>query len=88
MVYLLVLWFNFKLQAWRIQMNKYDEAIEFLKGVEPGSYFDECAELIEELLAQLEAKKPKRQRYTEEELAWLKQAGAGARYYAKARGLL
>jgi hypothetical protein len=55
-------------------MDKYDEAIEFLKGVEPGSYFDECAELMEELLAQLEAKKPKRQRQTEEELAWLKQA--------------
>jgi len=71
-----------------VEMDKYDEAIEFLKGVEPGSYFDECAELIEELLAQLEAKKPKRQRHTEEELAWLKQAGAGARFYAKAKGLL
>lgn len=32
-------------------MDKYDEAIEFLKSVEPGSYFDECAELMEELLA-------------------------------------
>jgi len=32
-------------------MNKFDEAIEFLKQVEPGSYFDECAELMEELLA-------------------------------------
>jgi hypothetical protein len=32
-------------------MNKYDEAIEFLKSVEPGSYFDECAELMEGLLA-------------------------------------
>lgn len=32
-------------------MDKYDEAIEFLKNVEPGSYFDECAELMEELLA-------------------------------------
>lgn len=31
-------------------MDKYEEAIEFLKAVEPGSYFDECAELIEELL--------------------------------------
>ena len=69
-------------------MDKYDQAIEFLKGVEPGSYFDECAALMEELVAQLEAKKPKRQRYTAEELAWLKQAGAGARYYARAKGLL
>lgn len=33
-------------------MDKYDQAIEFLKGVEPGSYFDECAALMEELLAQ------------------------------------
>ena len=49
-------------------MDKYDQAIEFLKGVEPGSYFDECAALMEELVAQLEAKKPKRQRYTAEEL--------------------
>ena len=31
-------------------MDKYDEAIEFLKAVEPGSYYDECAALIEELL--------------------------------------
>lgn len=69
-------------------MDKYDQAIEFLKGVEPGSYFDECAALMEELVAQLEAKKPKRQRYTAEELAWMKQAAGGARYYAKAKGLL
>jgi hypothetical protein len=34
-------------------MDKYDHAIEFLKGVDPGSYFDECAELMEELLAQV-----------------------------------
>ena len=34
-------------------MNKYDEAIEFLKNIEPGSYFDECASLMEELLAQI-----------------------------------
>jgi len=69
-------------------MDKYDQAIEFLKGVEPGSYFDECAALMEELVAQLEAKKPKRQRHTAEELAWLKQAGLGAQYYARAKGLL
>jgi len=69
-------------------MDKYDKAIEFLKGVDPGSYFDECAELMEQLIAKLEAKKQKRQRYTAEELSWLKQAGAGARYYARAKGLL
>lgn len=34
-------------------MDKYDEAIAFLKKVEPGSYFDECAALMEELVAQL-----------------------------------
>jgi len=34
-----------------VQMDKYDEAIEFLRGVEPGSYFDECAELMDDLLA-------------------------------------
>jgi hypothetical protein len=34
-------------------MDKYDEAIEFLKAVEPGSYYDECASLIEELLARV-----------------------------------
>lgn len=32
-------------------MDKYDEAIAFLKKVEPGSYFDECAALMEELVA-------------------------------------
>jgi len=32
-------------------MDKYDEAIAFLKSVEPGSYFDECAALMEELVA-------------------------------------
>ena len=69
-------------------MDKYDEAIEFLKSVEPGSYFDECAELMEELLAQIEAAKPKRQHFSEEEQAWLKQSSGGARFYAKARGIL
>ena len=69
-------------------MDKYDEAIVFLKKVEPGSYFDECAALMEELLAQRHTAKPKPQSRTDEELAWMKQAGAGARYYAKARGLL
>lgn len=69
-------------------MDKYEEAIAFLKKVEPGSYFDECASLMEELLAQHHAAKPKRQRHTDEELAWMKRAGAGARYYAKAHGLL
>jgi len=69
-------------------MDKYDQAVEFLKGVEPGSYFDECAELIEDLVAQAEARKPKRQRFSDEDREWLKQSSAGARYYAKARGLL
>jgi hypothetical protein len=69
-------------------MDKYDEAIEFLKNVEPGSYFDECAELMEELLFQLHEKKPKRYKMTDEERARLKQMEAGARYYAKSRGLL
>lgn len=69
-------------------MDKYDEAIEFLKGVEPGSYFDECAELMEELVAQTEASKPKPARFSAEEQAWLKRASGGARYYAKARKLL
>lgn len=70
-------------------MDKYDEAIEFLKNVEPGSYYDECACLMEELLAKIyELETPKNTRLTEEEIARLKQVGAGARYYAKVRGLL
>lgn len=69
-------------------MDKYDQAIEFLKGVDPGSYFDECAELMEELVAQVELGKPKPARFSTEERAWLKQSSAGARFYAKARGLL
>jgi hypothetical protein len=36
-------------------MNKYDHAIEFLKDHAPGSYYDECAALMEELLAQVHA---------------------------------
>lgn len=39
-------------------MNKFDKAIEFLKAVEPGSYFDECAELMEELLALEQERRP------------------------------
>ena len=69
-------------------MDKFDQAIEFLKGVEPGSYFDECAELMEELVAQVEAKKPKRRKFSDEEREWLKQSSLGARYYAKVRGML
>lgn len=69
-------------------MDRYDQAIEFLKGVDPGSYFDECAELMEELVARIESQKPKRQQFSEEEKAWLKRASGGARYYAKAKGLL
>jgi hypothetical protein len=69
-------------------MDKYDQAIEFLKGVDPGSYFDECAELMEELVAQVERKKPARYKPSAEEIALQKQMDAGARFYAKARGLL
>ena len=69
-------------------MDKYDQAIEFLKGVDPGSYFDECAALMEELLAQAEERKPKSAQFSSEEQAWLKQSSGGARYYAKARGIL
>jgi len=69
-------------------MDKYDQAIEFLKGVDPGSYFDECAALMEELLAQIEQSKPNRFHPSPAQLARLKQMDAGARYYAKARGLL
>jgi len=68
-------------------MDKYDEAIEFLKGVDPGSYFDECAELMEELLAQVAKGKPGK-KPTAEQLARLKQMDAGARVYAKSKGLL
>lgn len=69
-------------------MNKIDEAIAFLKKVDPGSYFDECAEIIEELVAQVELSKPARFRPTSENLARLKQMDGGALYYAKCRGLL
>lgn len=67
-------------------MNKFDEAIEFLKQVEPGSYFDECAALIEELLALTH--KTVRYQPSPEALARQKQMDGGARYYAKVRGLL
>jgi hypothetical protein len=69
-------------------MDKYDQAIEFLKNVERGSYFDECAALMEELLALARAEPPKLLKLSKEDEAWLKQSSAGARYYAKARGLL
>ena len=48
-------------------MDKYDQAIEFLKGVDPGSYFDECAELMEELLALTH--KPEKQKPSVADLA-------------------
>ena len=69
-------------------MEKIDKAIEFLKKVAPGSYFDECAEIIEELVAQIEQAKPAKFYPSKASLARLKQMDAGARYYAKARGLL
>lgn len=68
-------------------MNKYDEAIEFLKIVEPGSYFDECAALMEELLAQVDQTKPNRFKPSKEHTERLKQMQGGAIYYAKSRGL-
>lgn len=68
-------------------MNKYDEAIEFLKTVEPGSYFDECAELMEELLAQIQQAKANRFKPSKESIARLKQMDGAAIYYAKSRGL-
>jgi hypothetical protein len=67
-------------------MDKYDEAIEFLKSVERGSYFDECAALMEELLALTH--KTIRYQPSAEALARRKQMDGGARYYAKVRGLL
>ena len=69
-------------------MDKYDHAIEFLKGVDPGSYFDECAALMEELLAEIESGKTAPFHFSPAQLARLKQMDAGARYYAKVRGLL
>ena len=69
-------------------MDKYDQAIEFLKNVEQGSYFDECAALMEELLALARAEPPTLLKLSKEDQAWLKQSSGGARYYAKARGLL
>ena len=68
-------------------MDKYDQAIDFLKGVDPGSYFDECADLMEGLVAQVEQSKPNRFQPSPEHLARLKQMDAGAVYYAKVRGL-
>ena len=48
-------------------MNKYDQAIEFLKDHAPGSYYDECAALMEELLAEIEASSNKLAQFLEEE---------------------
>ena len=64
--------------------DKYDEAIEFLQNVEPGSYFDECAELIQGLLAQIEELKPCEES-EEEALERWKEGTRGARYYLKGR---
>lgn len=69
-------------------MDKYDRAIEFLKNVESGSYFDECAELMEELLAQVEAKKIKHFKPSPAHVASLKQMSGGAIYFARSKGLI
>ena len=68
-------------------MNKYDEALEFVKNIEPGSYFDECAALMEELVAQIEQAKPNKFSPSKESIARLKQMQGAAIYYAKSRGL-
>ena len=67
--------------------DKYDEAIEFLQSVDPGSYFDECAELIQGLLAQVEELKPCEES-EEEALAHEERGIDGFRYYLKCRNLL
>jgi hypothetical protein len=67
--------------------DKYDEAIEFLQNVEPGSYFDECAELILGLLAQVQELKPCEES-EEEALAHEKRGINGFRYYLKCKNLL
>ena len=67
--------------------DKYDEAIEFLQGIDPGSYFDECAELIQGLLAQVEELKPCEES-EEEALAHEKRGINGSRYYLKCKNLL
>ena len=71
--------------------DKYDEAIEFLQSVDPGSYFDECAELIQGLLAQIEELKPceeSEEESEEEALERWKEGTRGFRYYLKCRNLL
>jgi hypothetical protein len=68
-------------------VDKYDEAIEFLKSVEPGSYFDECAALMEELLARVEQRDVQPCEPSPQELARQKEMDAGALYYMKVRGL-
>lgn len=70
-------------------MDKYDEAIEFLKNVEPSSYYDQCASLMEELLARIhKLETPKKKLLKQQESVRLGQVDGGARYYAKVRGLL
>ena len=70
-------------------MDKYDEAIEFLKNVEPSSYYDQCASLMEELLARIhKLETSKNTKAKKQESVRLKQVEGGARYYAKVRGLL
>lgn len=52
-------------------MDKYDDAITFLRDQDAGqgSYFEECAYLIEELLGQLHEAKSVKTRVTSKELA-------------------
>ena len=67
--------------------DKYDEAIEFLQSIEPGSYFDECAELILGLLAQVQELKPCEES-EEEALERWKEGTRGFEYYLKCRNRL
>ena len=67
--------------------DKYDDAIDFLQSVDPGSYFDECAELIQGLLAQVQELKPCEES-EEEALAHEKRGINGSRYYLKCRNRL
>tara|TARA_R110000868_G_scaffold105891_2_gene290742 strand:- start:1220 stop:1429 length:210 start_codon:yes stop_codon:yes gene_type:complete len=69
-------------------MSEYDEAIEFLQAQPKGSYFHEISEMIEQLLARVHELEAKPSKLSAEEKAWMKQASGGARYYARARGLL
>jgi len=64
-------------------MSKYDEAIAFLNGVEPGSYYNECAALMEELLAQVHQRKRPRTTLTQSDMAERRAQSFGAESWYK-----